>query len=188
MERHCTCTVMGYIRNNFTPKCMIKDLIRTVIDFYNVRYNPELYIELICTNRSESEGMQTFLVPKQNIKLSRVLSVTMESLAIGNRIEIDSNKVTHETMHRILAYLGYHKGSEPLPILKPIRSVKMERIVEHKWDAVFIDSLKSKADIFEIITAANYLDIQCLLHLGAAKIASLIRGQSADQIRNILAQ
>eukprot|EP01084_Bolivina_argentea_P124493 220593_1 len=181
------CIVQGYIRNNFNQIYMIKDLIRIIINFYNSRYNPELYVEIICINLDdENINYSTFLAPKINISLSRVLHNRMESIAIGNRIEIDSKKVNDESMHRILQYLGHHKGIKPQSISKPIRSVKMERIVSDIWDAHYINSFSKKV-IFQVILAANYLDCPCLLHLGAAKIATLIKGKSPEEIRNILA-
>ena len=34
--------------------------------------------------------------------------------------------------------------------------------------------------------AANYMDIRSLLHLGCAKVASLIKGQPLEKIKGIL--
>jgi len=182
--------VQGYIRHNFSENCMIPDLIRTIIHFYISRYNPDIYVELVCTNLSEKDDNKNdnydeignFLVPKRNISLSGVLSARMES--VGNRIEIDIKKVSIDNMHRVLKYLGHHKGKKPEEIAKPIRSIKMERIVADKWDAHYINSFSKKA-IYQVILAANYLDCSCLLHLGSAKIATLIKGKSPDEIRNI---
>ncbi len=185
------CVVQGYIRNNFNKICMIKDLIRIVINYYNSRYNPEIYAEILCTNLDsniddENTNYSTFLVPKMYISLSKVLTNRMESIAIGNRIEIDATKVSYENMHNVLKYLGHHKDIEPHAIAKPIRSVKMERIVADIWDAKYINSFSKKV-ICQVILAANYLGCSPLLHLGSAKIATLIKGKSPEEIRNILA-
>jgi S-phase kinase-associated protein 1 len=37
--------------------------------------------------------------------------------------------------------------------------------------------------IFELILAANYLDIQPLLDLGSAAIAAMMKGKTTEQIR-----
>jgi len=37
--------------------------------------------------------------------------------------------------------------------------------------------------LFEIVMAANYLDIKPLLELSCAKVASLIKGKSVQEIR-----
>lgn len=40
-----------------------------------------------------------------------------------------------------------------------------------------------QALIFEITLAANFLEITSLMHLGCAKIGSLIKGKSIDELR-----
>merc|ERR1719471_2553528 len=41
--------------------------------------------------------------------------------------------------------------------------------------------------ILQVILGANYMDLPSLLHLGCAKIATLIKGKSPEEIKNILA-
>jgi hypothetical protein len=40
--------------------------------------------------------------------------------------------------------------------------------------------------LYDLILAANYMDIKSLLHLGCAKVASLIKGQPLEKIKEIL--
>merc|ERR1711957_385673 len=91
-----------------------------------------------------------------------------------------------EILELIVNYLKHHNGKKPEEIAKPIRSVKMERIVADKWDAEYINAM-SKKTIFQVILGANYMDLPSLLHLGCAKIATLIRGKSPEEIKTILA-
>ncbi len=51
-----------------------------------------------------------------------------------------------------------------------------------EFDAKFID-IDDLEGIFDIIMAANYLDIKSLLDLSCAKIATMIRGKTPDEIR-----
>ena len=51
-----------------------------------------------------------------------------------------------------------------------------------EFDAKFID-IDDLECIFDIIMAANYLDIKSLLDLSCAKIATMIRGKTPDEIR-----
>merc|ERR1712053_2997 len=106
-----------------------------------------------------------FLTPKTNLSLCVLLTREM-GMSGSNRMEID--KVHPDVMRQVLKYLGHHKGKEPAPIPKPIRSTDMRQNVEDEWDATFINAL-SKKEVFQLILAANYLDIQSLLHLGSAK-------------------
>lgn len=172
--------VTGYVRNKFNEKCMITALIRCIINFYSSQYNVELYVEVICTDNTKNDKVPIFLVPKINLSLSNLLSNT------DNAITIDAKKVNVESMHTILEYLGHHKGVSPAPIPKPIRSTEMKNIVTDEWDAHFIDAL-TKKQVFEVITSANYLGCASLVHLGCAKIATLIKGKSPSQIRDLLA-
>jgi S-phase kinase-associated protein 1 len=101
--------------------------------------------------------------------------------------EIEIKKVTEPILKHIVEYLKYHNGKVPAEIAKPIRSVKMEKIVEDVWDAKFIDGMNKKT-IFQVILGANYMDVPSLLHLGCAKIATLIKGKSPDEIKQILSE
>jgi len=50
-----------------------------------------------------------------------------------------------------------------------------------KWDADFVDV--DQELLFELILAANYMDIKPLLDLTCAKVASMIKGKTPEQIR-----
>ena len=53
-----------------------------------------------------------------------------------------------------------------------------------EWYATFIDPLEIEP-LVEIIIAANFLDIACLLNLCNAKLASKIKGKTAEEIKDI---
>merc|ERR1719454_269800 len=101
--------------------------------------------------------------------------------------EIQVKQVDKETLEKIVSYLEHHKGQEPSEIAKPIRSVKMEKIVEDPWDAKFINDL-AKRQLFQLILGANYMDCKSLLHLGCAKVATMIKGKSPEEIKQILGE
>merc|ERR1712098_260703 len=144
-----------------------------------------------------------------------------------SKTEVPVKKVAGPTLKLIVQYLEHHKGKNGAEITKPIRSVRIEDIVEDNWDAAFISrdltalaeidrllkaeladidcenederrrrieavpirqdvAAGSKAEIFKLILGANYMDIHPLLHLGCAKIATLIKGKSPEEIKKIL--
>merc|ERR1712176_298305 len=86
----------------------------------------------------------------------------------SNAKKIPIKKVRGDILDLIVQYLKHHNGKKPEEIAKPIRSVKMERIVADKWDAEYINAM-SKKTIFQVILGANYMDLPSLLHLGCAK-------------------
>lgn len=83
--------------------------------------------------------------------------------------------------------MNHHKGAEPAIIEKPLRSKIMKDVVKDPWDAVFIDKIgENRQQLYDLILAANYMDVKSLLHLGCAKVASLIKGQPLEKIKDIL--
>jgi len=123
--------------------------------------------------------------------------------------------ISGQTLNEIVKYLKHHKGKVPAEIAKPIKSNIMSKIgLEDAWDAWFINRIglygytspgrkydpknidqtqcdtspEGKNAIFDLILAVNYLDIKSLLHLGCAKIATLIKGKTPEEIKKILGE
>jgi len=65
-------------------------------------------------------------------------------------------------------------------IEKPLKSQNMQDVVQ-KWYADFVNV--EQVLLFELILAANYLDIKPLLDLTCATVASMIKGKSPEDIR-----
>jgi len=76
---------------------------------------------------------------------------------------------------------------EPDPLPMPVRSTQMKDVTPFPWDGEWIDKF-TPADVFEIILAANYLDVKSLLHLGCAKIATEIKKLPREEINKIIAE
>lgn len=56
----------------------------------------------------------------------------------------------------------------------------VEKVVS-EWDARFISV--DHASLFDLLTAADYLNIPSLLLLTSAKLASLLKGKTPEEIR-----
>jgi len=118
----------------------------------------------------------------------------MISLYISTSLEQDVNTdevlipgVTEKILKLVVEYMEHHKGVKGEAPEKPLRSKKMVDVCKDPWDAQFIETVgKDKQNLYDLILAANYLDISCLLHLGCAKVASLIKGQPLDKIKDLL--
>jgi S-phase kinase-associated protein 1 len=131
----------------------------------------------------EETNPQKFPINKKAAEMCKLVRSILEGDQSATEIPI--KKVKGEILALIVEYLKHHNGKVPAEIAKPIRSVKMEKIVEDKWDADFINNMSKKV-IFQVILGANYMDVPSLLHLGCAKIATLIKGKSPDEIKQIL--
>ncbi len=83
--------------------------------------------------------------------------------------------------------MNHHKGTEPNLIEKPLRSKLMKEVCKDPFDAEFIDQIgEDRQLLYDLILAANYMHVNSLLHLGCAKVASLIKGQPLEKIKGIL--
>jgi len=135
------------------------------------------------TLKSGGQQPKTFEINKADAELSKFVTTILEGDAQATSIEI--RQVPPETLEHVVKYLQHHKGKEPDPLPCPVRSIHMAQIVSDKWDATWIDAFDKKT-IFEIILAANYMDIKSLLHLGCAKIATLIKQLDQKEINRII--
>jgi len=133
----------------------------------------------------DEENSKEFTIDRTSAMMCNLVKSIIEGDSEVKQIEI--KKVNQDILALIVEYLKHHKGKVPTEIAKPIRSVKMAKIVEDEWDAEFINKMP-KRTIFQIILGANYMDIKSLLHLGCAKIATMIKGKSPEEIKKILSE
>jgi S-phase kinase-associated protein 1 len=97
----------------------------------------------------------------------------------------DANEIvlphfTKDTMQRIIDYLVHMQTNTPSLIQKPLKTSDFSSLLT-SWENEFLGD--EQAIIFDLILAANYLDINSLRDMTCAKIASMIKGKSPDQIR-----
>ena len=104
--------------------------------------------------------------------------------------EFDLKEIKNDdVINFIIEYMNHHKGKETSQPEKPLRSKVMKEVLADPWDADFIDGIgENRQNLYDLILAANYMDIKTLLHIGASKVASLIKGQPIDKIKDILSK
>ncbi len=96
--------------------------------------------------------------------------------------EVPLNNVKSSILKKIKEYLEHYQDSDPKEIERPLASQNYQDCVD-AWDFEFINI--ELDTIFEIILAANYMDIKPLLELASSKIASIIKGKTPEEIRKI---
>ena len=94
--------------------------------------------------------------------------------------EVPLNNVKSSILKKIKEYLEHYQDSEPKEIERPLASQNYQECVD-AWDYEFINVDLDL--IFEIILAANYMDIKPLLELASSKVASIIKGKTPEEIR-----
>ncbi len=98
----------------------------------------------------------------------------------GVEEEIPLPNVKKAILDKIVVFCEYIKKNSPPEIEKPLRSNNLNDVTT-PWYATFVDL--DQEVLFELILAANYLDIKPLLELSCAKVASLIKNKSIPEIR-----
>ena len=76
-----------------------------------------------------------------------------------------------------------YRDNPPPEIEKPLRSNNLSDVTT-PWYSEFVNL--DQEILFELILAANYLDIKSLLELSCAKVASSIKSRSIPEIRKYL--
>ena len=95
-------------------------------------------------------------------------------------IEFTANNVKGNVLKKIVEYLEHYKDTEPKEIERPLPSQNFKECVDEfdfNFTEIDLDML------FEIILASNYLDIKPLLELASAKVASILKGKTTEEIR-----
>jgi len=132
-----------------------------------------------------SKDKKDFTVERKHAFISTLVKTSLENDDKAEEVPIPG--VTGAILELVVAYMKEHKGVEPPIIEKPLRSKVMKDVCPHKWDAEYIDKIgETRQQLYDLILAANYMDIKSLLHLGCAKVASLIKGQPLEKIKEIL--
>jgi S-phase kinase-associated protein 1 len=95
-------------------------------------------------------------------------------------IEIPLPNVKSQVLQKVIEFCEHHLEQPMTEIEKPLKSQVMADVVQ-KWYADFVEL--EQVLLFELILAANYMDIKPLLDLTCATVASMIKGKSPDDIR-----
>ena len=91
--------------------------------------------------------------------------------------------IKYDILKKVVEYLTYYKDKVPKDIPKPMPSANLSEVID-EWDVNFINNIELD-NVFDLINAANYMDIPSLLDLSCAKIASLMKGKTAQEIRTM---
>lgn len=83
-------------------------------------------------------------------------------------------------LKKVLEWCEHHKKDPPASADDDADSRKKSTDIE-EWDQKFMQV--DQEMLFEIILAANYLDIKALLDVGCKTVANMIKGKTPDEIR-----
>ncbi|KAI5010139.1 hypothetical protein ZWY2020_012276 [Hordeum vulgare] len=139
----------------------------------------------------KSSDGEEFIVDKTVAMESQTLRHMIEDDCADNAIPLPN--VNSKILSKVIEYCNQHVQARPLPADSPVAAAAANSstsapaaapapTVDMKsWDAEFIKV--DQATLYDLILAANYLDIKGLLDLTCQTVADMIKGKTPEEIR-----
>lgn len=89
-------------------------------------------------------------------------------------------QVSETVLRKVLEWCTHHKN-DPTPAQDDDADSRKKTTDIEDWDVKFMQV--DQEMLFEIILAANYMDIKALLDVGCKTVANMIKGKSPEEIR-----
>jgi len=131
----------------------------------------------------ESSDHDNFPVEVEIAKMSTTIKTMLEDLGVnseeGNEEKIPLPNVRGEILRLVIQWAQQHRDDPPLPEDDDSREKRTDDISQ--WDQDFLKV--EQAILFDLILAANYLDIKGLLDVTCKTVANMIKGKTPEEIR-----
>ena len=127
---------------------------------------------------TSSDGIKVTIDSKSAEKSGLLRGLIMD---YSEDCDIPVPSITGEVLKKVIEWLIHWKDEEPKAIAKPLPSANLKDVTE-EWNADFINVTELPTN-YDIINAANYMDIKPLLELSCARVASLMKNKTVEQIR-----
>ncbi|KAF9579144.1 hypothetical protein BGW38_004727 [Lunasporangiospora selenospora] len=134
--------------------------------------------------------MTITLTSLDNLEFKVDKDVAERSVLIKNMIEdvgesdspIPLPNVTSAVLKKVIEYCEHHRH-DPVPVQDESDDPRKRSNDIEEWDMKFMQV--DQEMLFEIILAANYLDIKPLLDVGCKTVANIIKGKTPEEIRKV---
>lgn len=124
----------------------------------------------------QSQDGQTFKIEVKVAKMSETVKNLIEDAGTDSIVPLPN--VSGKILSKVLEYCKYHVEN-PVAVSENKEEKRTDDIIG--WDMVFVKV--DQATLFELILAANYLDISGLLDLCCKSVAIMIKGKTPEEIR-----
>jgi S-phase kinase-associated protein 1 len=127
---------------------------------------------------ASSEGTEYTVdrdIAEQSVLLKNMLEDVGES---ENAIPLPN--VTGPILQRVIEWCTHHRN-DPAPTQDDDTKQQKTSDDIEEWDAEFVKV--DQGTLFELILAANYMDIKPLLDLTCKTVANMIKGKTPEEIR-----
>ena len=99
-----------------------------------------------------------------------------------NAPEVQLPNVKAAVLAKVIEYCEHYQTEEMTAISTPLKSSKLEDLVQ----PYYADYVKlEQTMLFELVTAANFMDVKPLLDLTCLAVSIMIKGKSAEELRKM---
>jgi S-phase kinase-associated protein 1 len=128
----------------------------------------------------QSQDGQDFKVEVKVAKMSETIKNLIEDAGVEKPVPLPN--VNGKILTKVVEYIKYHT-EHPVTTDSDNVDDKAEKRTDDiiGWDLDFCKM--DQATLFELILAANYLDIKPLLDLACKTVANMIKGKTPEEIR-----
>lgn len=144
------------------------------------------------TIKLESSDEQVFEVAREIAEMSVTVKHMLDDVDADSENPIPLPNVSGKILGKVIELATYHhENPEPAATATDGADAAAAAAADAKdqkrtddispWDKEFCDV--DQPTLFELILAANYLDIKPLLDLGCKTVANMIKGKSPEEIR-----
>lgn len=120
-------------------------------------------------------------------KYSKTIQSMLENCDYNEEDEnvpaIPLSNINSMVLKRVFEWATYHKNNPTENDNETDETTKQQTKKISKWDEDFFKV--DQSILFQIILAANFLDIKDLIDLGCRTVANLIHGKTPDDIRKL---
>ena len=95
--------------------------------------------------------------------------------------EIMLNQINKINLQKIIDFLKHYEKEKPKEIPKPLPSGDLKEVLD-EWDYNFINPLSIK-ECIDLLNAANFIDLEELIVLCSAKLASEMLTGTVEEVR-----
>ncbi|KAJ3199599.1 suppressor of kinetochore protein mutant [Entophlyctis luteolus] len=126
-----------------------------------------------------SSDNQEFTISKEIAYQSVLIKNMLEDAGEADDQPIPLPDVSGVILQKVIEYATMHKDDPPAPPEEETKPKSSEDIDDRDKEFITVD----QGTLFEIILAANYLDMKNLLDLGCKTVANMIKGKTVEEIR-----
>nr|GMD83142.1 quinone oxidoreductase PIG3 [Ipomoea batatas] len=121
--------------------------------------------------RLRANDGEEFEVAESVAALSQTVKFVVEDAGLGEECVIPLLKVDGKTLAKILEYCKVHAADGK------------SNAEKKEFDKKFVEV--DQAEVYDLLTAANYLEIRELLDIMIQRVVDMIKGKTAEEIRKI---